>query len=223
LFRFFFVLILSTIVLEMRTPLTSTGDLLFGQTRGRILALLLSDPDQSFFVRQIARQIETSAGSVQRELAHLANAGLISRRVSGAQVFYCANRDHPVFEELRGLLAKTMGVFQLLKTALTPLSSRINFAFVYGSVARSEDKAASDIDLLVVGDVSLDEVLDELAPIEKRLTRPVNPTIYSLGDLRRKLHSGNHFLRSLEKSKKIFLIGEDDEFRKASANWLVQS
>ena len=196
----------------MRTVHTSIGDLVFGQTRGRLLALLYGAPDESFYVRQIARQIETSAGSVQRELALLTDAGLIERSVLGAQVFYRANREHPAFPELRALLAKTTGVFQLLKTALAPLAARIDFAFVYGSVARGEEKAGSDIDLMVVGAVSLDEILDALSPLEKSLRRPVNPTIYSLQDLKKRIRSGNHFLRSLENTKKVFLIGDEDGF-----------
>ena len=187
-----------------------------------MLALLYGAPDEAFFVRQIARQIETSVGSVQRELVLLAGTGLIGRSALGSQVFYRANREHPIFPELRDLLAKTLGVFQLLKTALRPLGARIDFAFVYGSVARDKDNAASDIDLMVVGAVSLDEVLDAVNSVETQLRRPVNPTIYSLQDLRQRLDAGNHFLRSLERSKKVFLIGEEDEFRKAGATRLVQ-
>jgi predicted nucleotidyltransferase len=198
------------------------GDLLFGQTRGRILALLYGAPDEGFYVRQIAREIATSAGSVQRELALLSGAGLIERSVLGAQVFYRANREHPAFPELRALLAKTAGVFQLLKMAISRLSARIDYAFVYGSVARGEEKAASDIDLMVIGTVSLDEVLDAVNPLEKRLRRPVNPTIYSFKEFKKRFHSGNHFLQALQKSKKVFLIGDEDEFREAISNRLVQ-
>lgn len=205
----------------MRTRSTSIGDLVFGQTRGRALALLYGSPDESFYFRQIARQIDTSAGSVQRELALLSDAGLIERSALGMQVFYRANREHPVFPELRALLAKTTGVFALLKTALAPLSARIDFAFVYGSVARGEEKATSDIDLMVVGVVSLDEILDAVSPLEKSLRRPVNPTIYSLQDLKERIQSGNHFLRSLEHSKKVFLIGDENELREAGATRLV--
>jgi uncharacterized protein len=216
------VLDLSTIVLEMRTDLTSVGDLLFGQTRGRVLALLYGAPDEPLFVRQIARLAETSVGTVQRELALLTDAGLIKRSALGSQVFYQANQEHPDFPELRALLAKTAGVFQMLKAALAPFSARINLAFVYGSVARGEEKATSDIDLMVIGAVSLDEVLDAVGPVEKQLRRPVNPTIYSLEDLKVRFRSGNHFLQSLKKSKKVFLIGDEDEFRKVSTTRLVQ-
>jgi predicted nucleotidyltransferase len=206
----------------MRTQLTSVGDLLFGQTRGRVLALLYGAPDESFFVRQIARQVETSVGSVQRELTLLASTGLIDRSALGSQVFYRANQKHPDYPELRALLAKTMGVFQILKAALAPLSSRISVAFVYGSVARGEEKATSDIDLMVIGAISLDEVLDAVGPVEKQLRRPINPTIYTPEDLKTRLHEGNHFLQSLKKSKKVFLIGDEDEFRKARTTRLVQ-
>jgi len=207
----------------MSTATPSIGDLLLGQTRGQILALLLGAPDESFFTRQIARQIATSVGTVQRELARLADAGLIVRSVLGSQVFYRANRDHPIFPELRALLAKTTGVFELLKKALSPLSRKIDFAFVYGSVARGDDKAASDIDLMVVGAVSLDDILDVVSPFEKQLRRPVNPTIYSLKDLKQRYRAGNHFLRSLKNTSKVFLIGAEDDFRKALATRMVQS
>jgi uncharacterized protein len=206
----------------MRTTLTSVGDLLFGQTRGRVLALLYGAPDQTRFVRQIARQVDTSVGTVQRELNLLADAGLIKRSTVGNQVFFQANQEHPEYPELRALLAKTAGVFQMLKMALASLSSRVDLAFVYGSVARGEEKATSDIDLMVIGAVSLDEVLDAVGPVEEQLGRPVNPTIYSRDDLKTRLRSGNHFLQSLKKSKKVFLIGDEDEFRKTCTARVVQ-
>jgi len=206
----------------MSTPLTAVGDLLFGQTRGRVLALLYGAPGESFFIRQIGRQVETSVGTVRRELTLLADKGLIKRSAVGNQVFYQANQEHPDFPELRALLAKTAGVFPMLRAALAPLSLRISVAFVYGSVARGEDKATSDIDLMVVGAVSLDDVLDAVGPLEKQLGRPVNPTIYSPADLTARLRSGNHFLQSLRKSKKAFLIGDEDGFRRVSTTRLVQ-
>jgi len=206
----------------MRTPLTAVGDLLFGQIRGRVLALLYGAPDEKFFVRQIARQIDGSVGTVQRELALLADVGLIKRSKVGSQVFYQANQEHSEFPELRALLAKTTGIFQMLKTSLSPLSAHIRIAFVYGSVARGEEKATSDVDLMVIGSVSLDEVLDAIAPVEKQLGRPINPTIYTAEELKQRFHSGSHFLQSLLLSKKVFLIGDEDEFRKIRATRLVQ-
>src|SRR5580658_4349379 len=126
------VLIMSTIDLTMRTTVDTLGDLIFGQTRGRVLALLYGHPDETYFVRQISRDVGTSVGSVQRELETLHRFGLIDRSMSGRQVYYSANRKHPVFAEMHSLIAKTVGAFQLLRSALAPLGKRVSLAFIYG-------------------------------------------------------------------------------------------
>ena len=199
---------------EIRTADAPLSNLLFGQTRGRILATLYGTPDEAFFVRQIARSVEVSVGTVQRELLTLADAGLISRSQTGNQVFYRANRDQPAFAELHALLAKTAGIFHQLAEALAPLSKAIEFAFVYGSFARGEARSESDIDLMVVGQVTLDQLLERLTPLERTLGRPVNPTVYSSEEMRAKLKAGNHFLKAIQKGKNTFLIGDEHEFRK---------
>jgi predicted nucleotidyltransferase len=198
----------------MRTKSAQLGDLLFGQTRGRILRLLFGHPDQSFFVREIARDTGISVGSVQRELETLSQVGLIVRSTSGHQVYHQANRNHPVFLEIHALVAKTVGVFQLLSSALAPLAKRISQAFVYGSVAGRSENAESDVDLMIVGEVTLDETLAQLASVEPLIGRTINPTIYSPKEFKTKLQSGNHFLRSVMRSERVFLIGEEDEPRK---------
>jgi hypothetical protein len=197
----------------MSTDSRALGDLLFGQTRGRIFALLFGRSDQSFYIRQIARETRTSAGSVQRELEALANVGLIQRTDSGHQVYYQANRNHPVYPEIHALVAKTVGVFQLLGTALAPLADRISQAFVYGSLASGNENGQSDVDLMIVGEVTLDEALAQLAPVEPRIGRPINPTLYSVSDFKTKIDSGNHFLRSVMQGQKVFLIGESNGAR----------
>jgi uncharacterized protein len=185
---------------------------LFGRTRGHILALLYGKPDQSYYMREIARHAGTSVGNVQRELETLTEIGLIDRSTVGNMVFFQANRKHPVFLEMRALVAKTTGSFQTLRVALEPLASRITFAFVYGSVARGEEDASSDIDLMVVGKVSIDEVLTRLKPVEEILSRSIYPTIYSLREFKSKLRVGNHFLSSVLNGKRVFLAGDEDEF-----------
>ncbi len=204
---------MSTIVLVMSTEGTALGNLLFGQTRGRILGVLFGFPDEAFFVRQIARSIDVSTGAVQRELKTLADAGLILRTKTGNQVFYRANREHPVYLELHALLAKTIGVFQLLSEALEPLADQIQFAFVYGSFARGDESATSDVDLLVIGSVTLDDLLERLTPVEATLRRPINPSIYSLSELVTKLRDNHHFLSTIQKGKTVFLIGDEHGFR----------
>jgi predicted nucleotidyltransferase len=174
---------------------------------------LFGKPDEAFFVRQIARQVDVSVGTVQRELLTLEDAGLISRTQTGNQVFYRANRDHPTFPEVHGLLAKTVGVFYQVAQALAPLAKAIQFVFVYGSFARGEENAKSDLDLMVIGQVTLDELLEHLTPLERNLGRPVNPTVYSLREMRTKLAAGNHFLTAIRQAEKTFLIGNEHEFR----------
>ncbi|HEX3661373.1 MAG TPA: nucleotidyltransferase domain-containing protein [Acidobacteriaceae bacterium] len=198
----------------MRTNSKSLGDLLFGQTRSRILALLYGKPDQTFFVRQIAREIGTSVGSVQRELETLSEVGLLNRTTIGRQVFYQANRHHPTFAEVRSLIAKTSGIFHQLRSALAPFTSQITFALVYGSIARGDEDAGSDVDLMIVGNVTLDDVLAQLTPVENAIGRPINPTVYSLKEFRTKVKDGNHFLTSVLRGKKMLLIGDEDELSK---------
>ena len=150
------------------------GDLLFGRTRGAILALLYGRADQLFYTRQIARDVDASVGAVQRELENLSKVGLIIRSSVGSQVFYQANRHAPIFREMQALVNKTIGIFSVLRSALHPLAKRVLVAFVYGSVAREEETAQSDVDLMVVGKATLDEILSRLSTVEKNIGRPIN-------------------------------------------------
>jgi len=195
---------------------TATGlaDLLFGRTRGAILALLYGHADQTFYTRQIAREVDASIGAVQRELENLSKVGLIVRNSLGSQVFYQANRSAPIFKDLQALINKTIGAFSVLRSALQPLSKRIVVAFVYGSVAREEETAQSDVDLMVVGKATLHDVLSRLSTVEKGLGRPINPTVYSVAEFKSKLASGNHFLTAVLKGQKVFLLGDENELRK---------
>ena len=196
----------------MSTP--GLADLLFGRTRGAVLALLYGRADQSFYTRQIAREVNARVGAVQRELENLSKVGLILRKTTGSQVFYQVNRDTAIFPEMRALINKTIGIFGVLRSALRPLSKRIVAAFVYGSVAREEETAQSDVDLMVVGEATLDEVLSRLSTAEKGIGRSVNPTVYSVAEFKSKLAARNHFLTSVLKGEKVFLFGEEDDLRK---------
>jgi uncharacterized protein len=217
-----FVLILSTLVLGMSTP-NDLADLLFGRTRAAVLALLYGHADQSFYTRQIAREVNTSIGAVQRELKNLSKVGLVVRKSVGSQVFYAANRDAPIFREMQGLVNKTIGTFGSLRSALHPLATGILVAFVYGSVAREEETAQRDVDLLVIGKTTLDEILSRLSPIEKSIGRPVNPTVYSVEEFRSRLAKGNHFLTAVLKGQKVFLLGDEDELRKVGGVRLAKA
>lgn len=201
----------------------SLSNVLFGQIRGRILALLYGWHDKAFYVRQIARHVHSSAGSVRRELEKLAAVDLITRTSIGNQVFYQVNQANPVFAEMRALVNKTVGIFNVLRSTLEKVSKQITIAFVYGSVARQEETATSDVDLLVVGSVLLNDVLTCLPPAETALGRTVNPTVYSVAEFKQKLKEGNHFLSAVVKGPKVFLAGNEDELRKMAGIRMVEA
>ena len=212
------VLISSTIVLDLRTlPNNPISRVLFGRTRNAVLALIYGRPDESFYVREIARTTGISPGAIQREVEQLAEAGLITRTQTGNQVFYQANPLNPVFAELRSLVTKTVGVIATLQAGLRPLSTQVRVAFVYGSVARQEETATSDVDLMIVGDADFDAVMGVISSLQAMLGREINPTNYTIREFKAKLAAGNHFLTSVLRSEKLFLIGTENDLRKLGA------
>ncbi len=197
--------------------------MLFGRTRSRVLAMLYGHPDKSYYLREIARHIGVSVGPVQRELDQIHRVGLVTRTSSGHQVFYQANPAGPVFEEMRALVAKTVGVVDVIHSALAEISAKIRVAFIYGSIARQEETSESDIDLMVIGRVRLDEVLVRLSKAQVALGRDINPTVYSSREFKAKVADGNNFLNTVLKSKKLFVIGNDDELAEVGGKRLAQA
>jgi uncharacterized protein len=193
-------------------PASSAGAALFGATRQAVLRTLFGHCDKRFYLRQIIRSVGLGSGTVQRELAGLTRAGIVTRTVEGAQNYYQANRECPVFDELRGLIRKTFGVADILQTALQPLGESVRLAFLYGSLANGKETEASDIDVLVVGDrITLDDVVLAFAGSQRELGREINPSVYRTEDLCRRLAEGQHFLSSVIAGPKVFLIGDDGE------------
>jgi len=184
--------------------------------------LLYSHPDQSFYLRQIARFVEAGQGGVQRELQRLTNAQIITRTVRARTAFYQANRACPIFSELRSLVLKTAGVVEVVRAALAPLANRIQVAFVYGSVARSEPKAGSDIDLFVVGSVRFGEIVDALADAQTRLAREINPTVYDVAEFQSRLAKKEHFATALVDQAKLFVTGSEHEFEQLASRRLAR-
>jgi len=176
--------------------------------------LFFSHPDESFYLRQVVRSTGLGMGVVNRELIALADAGILNRDSKGKEIHYTANKDCPIFEELVGLVVKTFGVADVLREALAPLAKRIKVAFIYGSFADGTQNQASDIDVMVIGSVKFTEVAIELGNAQEKLRREVNPTVYSVKEFRAKLSAKHHFLTSVLKGEKIFLIGSERELGK---------
>jgi predicted nucleotidyltransferase len=186
-------------------------DALFPRTRRAILTATLLDPAREWYLSDLARHIGVSPSSLQRELAGLVDAEILRRRVDGNRVYYRAEVDNPIFGDLRGLLLRTAGLKDVLAGCLARFRSRIDVAFVYGSVARGDESASSDVDLMVIGGVGLSELAPALKDAEARLLRPVNPSVYKAEEVVEKLRAGHHFLGTVMGGAKLFIVGGEDD------------
>jgi predicted nucleotidyltransferase len=183
---------------------------LLGKVRGAVLALLLLHPDEAYYLRQVVRETGLGHGAVQRELGLLSRLGLVTRNRRGREVFYQANRASPVFPDLRGLIIKTAGLADVLRDALAGVEG-ITVAFVFGSMAQGTFDARSDVDLLIIGDVSFDAVSSALRNAEARLAREVTPTLYTPDEFGRKIAEGNPFITRVLYEPKIMFVGNEDD------------
>lgn len=195
-------------------PFTDLGTLFFGAYRRQVLALLLLHPDESFHLRELARVTNTQPGTLRRELAQLADAGVLSRERIGNLVRYKADTTCPIYDELRGILKKTAGVADVLRDSLAPLTDKIAVAFVYGSVASGTERRSSDIDVMVVGTASFEEVVQALHRSQEQLRREINPNVYGLAEFKKKAKEKGSFLARVLKDPKLFILGKEDDLRK---------
>ncbi len=189
------------------------AEMLFGAYRRKVLALLLLRPDERFHVRGIARLTGVSVGSLHRELALLARAGLLVRRKEGRQVYYHANRQSPIFAELAGIFRKTAGLADVIRAALLPLVDQIELSFIFGSVAQGKERNDSDIDLFILGDVSFATIAAALVDLHEQLGREINPVIMSTTEFSEK-NGIDPFLQRITKEAKIYVTGGADDFTK---------
>ncbi|MBE0590360.1 MAG: nucleotidyltransferase domain-containing protein [Hydrogenophaga sp.] len=190
---------------------SSTADALFPKVRQRVLGVLFGAPYRSFYTNEVIGLAQSGAGAVQRELADLAAAGLLTVRKQGNQKHFQANETSPVFAELRGLVLKTMGLADVLRVALAPLAPHIAQAFVFGSIAKQQDTAASDVDLLVVSDtLGYGELFGALEGASQTLGRTINPELYSAADFQARLQGDNAFVNRVMQQPKIWLIGQEE-------------
>ena len=184
-------------------------DLLFGTYRKKVLSLLLLHPTMDYHVRELARQTGTAPGTLHKELARLAAAGLLLRKEQGNQVRYQANQQCPVFPELAGLLRKTTGAAEILTTALAPL--QLALALIFGSVASGTETASSDVDVLIIADAGFADVVGATYPAQAELGREINPVVYSAQEFRRRVQEQDAFVQDLLGKPKIFLIGTEHD------------
>jgi len=188
------------------------SDALFSKVQQRVLALIFTHPDRSFYTTEIMRTVHSGTGAVTRELARLQESGLVSVESIGNQKHYRANRQSPIFEELRGILLKTVGVTGVIREPLEPHADGIRAAFVFGSVAKGTDTAQSDIDLMVIGDeLNYSDLYSAAEEAGRRLGRKVSPVFLSLRDWRRKASTKGSFVSKVRTSPKLFVLGSEKD------------
>ena len=191
---------------------TSLADALFPKVRQRVLAVLFGAPDRSFYANEVIALAQSGSGAVQRELAGLSEAGLLTVIRQGNQKHYQANASAPVFAELRGLVLKTVGLADALRAGLAPLAGQIDLAFVYGSVARQQDTAQSDVDLMVVSaSLGYGELFGALESATVALGRKVNPTLYAPAEWDKRIAQDSAFITRVLQQPKIWLIGNEEQ------------
>jgi predicted nucleotidyltransferase len=186
----------------------SIADALFAGTRKRVLSLLFGQPDRAFGTSELIGLVGAGSGAVQRELDRFAMAGLLTTTTVGRQKSYRANGTSPIFGELRGIVEKTAGVADAVRRALATLGSRLRLAVLYGSVAKETDRAASDVDVLLVGDgLTLEDAYSALEPAERNLGRRISPTIYTIDEFERRRAAGKPFVTKVLGGRHIVLLG----------------
>ena len=189
------------------------SSLLFSEYRKRILGLLLLNPEATYHVRELARLTDTSAGTLHKELSKLTAGGILKSKKVGNQVHYSANLLCPIFNELASILRKTSGLVDVLASALAEAENQIRFAFVFGSAARGEQETNSDIDVMLVGDLSFADAVQNLHSSQAILQREINPVVYSMEEFKRRIENDDSFINEVLAKPKLFIIGADHELR----------
>lgn len=186
---------------------------LFTEYRRKILGLLLLHPESRYHVREIARLTNTAAGTLHRELAKLAKAQVLVRETSGNQVYYQANISFPVFEELASILRKTSGLVDVLASALESQADKIAAAFVFGSVARGTENIGSDVDVLLIGEISFTEAVTALYPAQATIRREINPKVYQKTEWEKLVNNKDPFIQEILNSPKLFIKGTVNDIK----------
>lgn len=189
----------------------ATASVLFGKTRQAALAILFDQPERAYYLRELARQAGISPGALQHELGQLQKADLIERSQDGNRVAYRANTAHPIFLELQSIVRKTCGLPAQIKAGLAPHAEQIRFAALYGSIAKGSNHARSDVDLLIVGDISLEQALAAVVPVESRIGREIGVRLYSAEEFRKRRAQGDPFLNNVLGGSVTQLIGTPDD------------
>lgn len=187
--------------------------LIGSRTRISVLKLFIFNPKSQYYIREIARLTKEPFDPVRRELMRLDEIGLVKSRLSGRQKYYSINASHTLFPEFKSMILKTSGTGDIIRSSIGKRNDVIT-AFIYGSYAKNKENIESDIDLFVVGDISSMDLQEAVSGIEAESKREINPTVYSVKELKARYKTKNSFIREIFSSPKIFLKGDENGFRK---------
>jgi predicted nucleotidyltransferase len=187
------------------------AEFLTSMTRAEVLRVLFDGRLQEYYLRDIEKKVTVKINSLQKEIKHLLSIDLIKSRVDGNRIYYSANNEHPLYIDLVSIVNKTVGVEAQLKTRLK--DSRIKCSFLFGSFAKNQEGAQSDIDLVVIGSIGMRAVTKLLSGLQEFLGREINPHVYSENEFKKRIKDKDHFVTSFLMTEKKILIGNLDEYR----------
>lgn len=196
-------------------------NILKSKLRANLLAFYFSRPGAELYLNELARVIKVDPMNLSRELGRLENENIFISRTSGKQKYYKLNKNYLFYNELKNITAKTVGVESSLAEILKG-ERAIKFSFIYGSYALGSDKADSDIDLFIIDEASaVDSVSEKISGLEKKIGREINYRIFSEFDFRKAIAKKNSFILNIINNKKVFLIGDEEDFRKFNKRGII--
>jgi len=180
------------------------------KTRKELFRLYFTNPDDEYYLRELERLLSIPVSMIRKELIRLEEDGIFLSKRRGGSVFYFLNKSYPLFGELKSIVSKTIGVQGSLKEILSRMKG-IGVAFIYGSFAKHEETARSDVDLFIVGKPDDDRLLREMNKLEAKLKREINYGVFGRDELKQKIRGKDSFIMDLLENPKIFLIGDQDD------------
>ena len=187
------------------------SEILSSKIRADIFRLLFGVTDTELHMREIERRSGYAIGTIQAELKKLLRLDLVISRRDGNRLYYRANKDHPLYADIKRIVLKTAGLAEVLRSALRQDQS-IDIAFVFGSIAKGEEKSGSDIDIVVIGGLGLRKLSGLLSGVPEQIGREINPHVFSVKEFKNRIAQKDHFISQVIKEPKIFIIGSENEF-----------
>jgi len=195
--------------------------ILSSKTKAGIFQFLFGADCQELHARELARRTGMSLASVQQELKRLETLDLVLRRKDGNRVCFKANQNHPLFNELHKLTLKTSGIVPMLRETLQPVVDQIDYAFIFGSIARSEEKAHSDIDIMLISNMGLRQLSGLIGTLTDSLEREINPHVQTLDEFKKRIKADDPFVQNITTEKKLFIIGDEHAFGAMVQKWMA--